>query len=290
MSTMYHYWTIRYVPDIMRLDTVGVGVIVASESGRESVGLKFIQTARDMFDIGGPRAEFVRYLAEFAEDINSHNLGDYLFNYDNMNIYEYIERARRQNKGMMRIDPPRPIAGTDPQELAEYVYQLLIHRSPQQNHTSHNVRLRQEIQDVYSESIVISPYLQTRYRLGHGVDTNPMDVVINSPGYIEMSRSFSFRDALDQSFRDRLTAWSQRVEYLRKHGSEIYDSRKKLVRNIDKNVPLCVVVESGISNKSREWENQQRDIWRALEIEVQQPSDVSMHLVKLEKKILDLVV
>ena len=95
---------------------------------------------------------------------------------------------------------------------------------------------------------------------------------------------------MDQSFRDRLTAWSQRVEYLRKHGSEIYDSRKKLVRNIDKNVPLCVVVESGISNKSREWENQQRDIWRALEIEVQQPSDVSMHLVKLEKKILDLVV
>ena len=73
---MYHYWTIRYVPDIMRLDTVGVGVIVASESGRESVGLKFIQTARDMFDIGGPRAEFVRYLAEFAEDINSHNDAD----------------------------------------------------------------------------------------------------------------------------------------------------------------------------------------------------------------------
>lgn len=288
---MYHYWTIRYVPDIMRLDTVGVGVIVAPEFGRDPVGIKFVETARDIFDIGGSRSEFVNYLADFAEDVKSHDLDNYLFNCDNMSVYEYIERARRQNRGMMQIDPPQPIFGADSQELAEYIYRMLIYRPPQENQMSHGVQLRREIQNIYKESIVISPYLQTRYRLGYGVNTNPMDVVIGLPEhkYIEMTRSFSFRDALDQTLSDRLAAWSKRVEYLRKNGGEIYDSRKGLVAKVDKDVPLCVVVESGMSDKSKEWESQQLDIWQMLDIKVRQRSDVSVHLSNLERDIQNLI-
>ena len=54
---LYRYWTVRYVPDSVRPDTVGVGVIVADEQNTDSAS-RFVTKVSDIPNIGGPRKFF----------------------------------------------------------------------------------------------------------------------------------------------------------------------------------------------------------------------------------------
>lgn len=65
---LYRYWTVRYVPDAVRPDTVGVGVIVADEQNTDSAS-RFVTKVSDIPNIGGPRKEFLASLNGLGEDL-----------------------------------------------------------------------------------------------------------------------------------------------------------------------------------------------------------------------------
>lgn len=56
---MLQYWTIRYVPDPVRVDTVGVGVVVA---GATDAAARFVTSVSEIPDIGGDRESFLTAL------------------------------------------------------------------------------------------------------------------------------------------------------------------------------------------------------------------------------------
>lgn len=113
---MLQYWTIRYVPDPVRVDTVGVGVVVA---GATDAAARFVTSVSEIPDIGGDRESFLTALEGFQEEIKS---------LPGTEITPFIERVRRQSHNMLQIDAPRLITGTDVEASLDDLYIRMIAR------------------------------------------------------------------------------------------------------------------------------------------------------------------
>ena len=115
---MLQYWTIRYVPDPVRVDTVGVGVIVASAT---DAAARFVTAVSEIPAIGGNRETFLTALEGFQEEIKA---------LPGTNVTPFIERVRRQSHNTLQIDAPRLAAGTDVEAALDDLYMRMIARPP----------------------------------------------------------------------------------------------------------------------------------------------------------------
>lgn len=118
---MLQYWTIRYVPDPVRVDTVGVGVVVASDT---AAAARFVTSASEIPDIGGDRESFFIALEGFQEEVNSLPCTD---------VAPFIERVRRQSHNTLQVDAPRFAAGADVETALDDLYMRMIARPPGSN-------------------------------------------------------------------------------------------------------------------------------------------------------------
>lgn len=120
---MLQYWTVRYVPDPVRVDTVGVGVIVATRDNIDhnnmEAAARFVTTIGDIPDIGGDRETFLEGLQNFQEDLKTHTKD---------NPVAFIENTRHRNHGVLQVDPPHLIAGENLTATAAELYERMIHR------------------------------------------------------------------------------------------------------------------------------------------------------------------
>lgn len=113
---MFQYWTIRYVPDPVRVDTVGVGVVVV---GTTDAASRFVTSVSEIPDIGGDRESFLVAIEGFQEEINA---------LPGTDVAPFIERVRRQSYNTLQVDVPRLIAGTDVEAALDDLYMRMIAR------------------------------------------------------------------------------------------------------------------------------------------------------------------
>lgn len=113
---MLQYWTIRYVPDPVRVDTVGVGVVVV---GTTDAASRFVTSVSEIPDIGGDRESFLVAIEGFQEEINA---------LPGTDVAPFIERVRRQSYNTLQVDVPRLIAGTDVEAALDDLYIRMIAR------------------------------------------------------------------------------------------------------------------------------------------------------------------
>jgi hypothetical protein len=115
-KTMLQYWTIRYVPDPVRVDTVGVGVVVTSAT---EAAARFVTSVSEIPAIGGDRKSFLTALEGFQEEINARPGTD---------VTPFIERVRRQGYNTLQVDAPRLAAGDDVEAALDDLYMRMIAR------------------------------------------------------------------------------------------------------------------------------------------------------------------
>ncbi len=115
---LYYYWTVRYVPDTVRPTTVGVGVVVSSQSTLD-VACKFITSPSDIVYIGGPQESMIESLKDIEQDIN--NIG-----VSSKNIYSYMDQLIRNSNGVIQFDNPRSASGVSSEEVARELYNRMI--------------------------------------------------------------------------------------------------------------------------------------------------------------------
>lgn len=116
---MLQYWTIRYVPDPVRVDTVGVGVVVAGVSGAAA---RFVTSVSEIPDIGGDRESFLIALKGFQKEVNA---------LPGSNVTPFVERVRKQSYNTLQIDAPRLVAGINVDTAVEDLYMRMIARPDQ---------------------------------------------------------------------------------------------------------------------------------------------------------------
>jgi len=115
---MLHYWTIRYVPDPARVDTVGVGVVVTNVT---KTAARFVTSVDEIPDIGGDRESFLTALTRLQKELNS---------VPGANVTSFMERLHRQSYNTLQVDPSRLVAGNNVDTAVDDLYMRMIARPP----------------------------------------------------------------------------------------------------------------------------------------------------------------
>lgn len=115
---MLQYWTMRYVPDPVRVDTVGVGVVVA---GATKAAARFVTSVNEIPDIGGNRETFLIVLKGLQEELSS---------LPGTEVASFVERLRRNSYNTLQVDAPRLVAGTNVEAALDDLYMRMIARVP----------------------------------------------------------------------------------------------------------------------------------------------------------------
>lgn len=115
---LYYYWAVRYVPDTVRPTSVGVGVVVSSQSTLD-VACKFITSPSDIVNIGGPQENMIESLKDIEKEIS--NIG-----VSSKNIYTYMDRLIRNSNGILQFDNPRSASGSSSDEVVRELYERMI--------------------------------------------------------------------------------------------------------------------------------------------------------------------
>lgn len=232
---LYRYWTVRYVPDSVRPDTVGVGVIVADEQNTDSAS-RFVTKVSDIPNIGGPRKEFLASLNGLREDLKLRSATQSDLD-PTSTVNGFVERARRQGHGILQIDPARPAVGISAQAIADDLYRRIIDRSHEAR-AQNLTRVRSMVREGYEGSYIVEPYLAKKPKLEVLGDSVTVDLAVLGENYTELNSAFSFLADPSTEFRNRLKAFIADMNEVREGNVSVLQGADKKILHLSEDTPV----------------------------------------------------
>lgn len=280
---LYSYWVVRYVPDALRPDTAGIGVIVSGkEQGDQAY--RFVQSASEVPALGGNPQLALQALTALEAEIGLLASDDALSLGTHRDLRVLVERARRQNYGVLRIDTPGQIVDSSAQAAADALYQRLIARKASTRH--HPVtELRRKAKGYYFSSTYArlkAHTLVTPTLLVHNA-TERLDLAVVAEEVLEVSSTFSFQVRPDSNLENRVLAWTFSMSKLRKSGGSL--NKGKAVYELSPQVPIVVLADEPKTPKQSELFNRVTSDWADYNIEIVKPGWLDAHAGQLEQQL-----
>ncbi|MFJ3030828.1 hypothetical protein ACIP5Z_02320 [Rothia terrae] len=281
---LYNYWLVRYVPDSLRPDTAGIGVIVAGENLGDNA-YRFVQTVSEIPSLGANTQDAMQILHELEYQVSVFISDDSLPLGTHKDLRTLIERERRQNYGVVQIDAPGQIVDSSAHEAADALYQKLIFRETSSK-TNRVSALRNEARQFYlnenfeqlRERTLVRPFVEVRHAREH------MDLAVVDGDVREVSSTFSFRGRADSNLENRVQAWTYSMSKLRKAGGSLTHAKVKDVE-IPANVPILALVDDPVTPKQRQIYDRLTADWRDYQIEVLKPNHLEGHACRLNQQL-----
>lgn len=280
---LYRYWVVRYVPDVLRPDTAGIGVIVSGyEQGDQAY--RFVQSTLDIPSLGGNPQLAMQALGALEADISLFASEGALSLGTHRDLRGLVERVRRQNYGVLRIDAPGQIVDDSAQAAADVLYQRLISRRT--NERPHRVtELRKTARRFYAsgtyarlkEHTWVTPTLSV-----HNAKEK-MDLAVVADEVLEINSTFSFQGIPSSNLENRVQAWTFSMSKLRKSGGSL--SKGSTLHELSPHVPIVVLADDPQTSKQRELFDRVTADWTDYNIEMIKPSWLDAHAGKLEQQL-----
>lgn len=282
---LYHYWLLRYVPDAAKPDTVGVGIVVLGQEPSD-IAIRIVSRYEEIPDIGGPRKEFALVLRNLQKEIISYTLQQEGFAISHTSSAKtYLERMRRQNYGILRVEAPVPAAGESAQALCDFLFERLVTRKQSEQRPANRVtQIRKKTQEQYQRVPVVAERLFERPQVQVHKGSPKIDLAVIGDSYQELVRAFSFNVTPTAELRDRGIAFAHNVGKLRKDGATVRSSGN--IYNIHPTeAAVLAVVEYPKDRQQIEVFEEATADWGELGIEMLDPSRVPSHLYEVESKL-----
>lgn len=282
---LYHYWLLRYVPDTSRPDTVGVGLVVLGQDPTE-VAVEVVRRYDEIPDIGGPRKEFMLILRDFERELVSYTLRQEGFSIAHTSsARSFIERLRRQNHGVLRIDAPIPASGESAQWLCDFLFDRLVtRRQPDSRETNRVAQIRNIAKKQYKQSPVITEHLFERPLIQLDKGSTKSDLAILTDSYQEINRAFSFAVRPTGSLRDRGLAFAHYIGKLRSQGAKVQAKNREYHLMPDSTAVVALTEYPQTKSQIDIFKEATAD-WNDLGIDLLEPSQLPSHLMETEHKL-----
>ena len=115
---MLTYWVVCFVPDTVRPDRVGAGIIVTNRD-HTSISARFTLTPEELPPISAGRTAFLEGIRRFGEELTT---------IPPQQAVALVERTQHNSYGVLQILPGALAAGEDTETMAEELYARMIHR------------------------------------------------------------------------------------------------------------------------------------------------------------------
>lgn len=280
---LYSYWIVRYVPDSLRPDTAGIGVIVAGKEQGDNA-YRFVDSASEIPSLGGNPQFAMQALDALESEIALLAPDDALSLGTRKDLRQLVERERRQNYGVLRIDAPGQIVDESACAAADTLYQRLIFRksSPRPHHVT---ELRKRAKHYYTSSTyarlkehtLLTPTLSVHNAVER------LDLAVAADEILEINSTFSFQSRADSSLENRVQAWTFSMSKLRKAGGRLSKGNKLL--DVPPHVPIVVLADDPLTDKQRQVFNRVTADWVDYSIEIIKPEWLNAHAGQLEQQL-----
>ena len=279
---LYRYWTVRYVPDSVRPDTVGVGVIVADEQNTDSAS-RFVTKVSDIPNIGGPRKEFLASLNGLREDLKLRSATQSDLD-PTSTVNGFVERARRQGHGILQIDPARPAVGISAQAIADDLYRRIIDRSHEAR-AQNLTRVRGIVREEYENSVIIDQYLQKKPKIDILGDSATVDLAVLGENYTELSSAFSFLAAPSAEFRNRLKAFIADMNEVREGNVSVLQGADKKMLHLSEDTPVIGYFEEPQGKEQGRLFESMLKRWEQIGVTPLSVDQAPEHVLDVERKL-----
>ncbi|MFW0112727.1 DUF3037 domain-containing protein [Rothia sp. CCM 9416] len=280
---LYNYWVVRYVPDSLRPDTAGVGVIVVGKEQGDHA-YRFVESVSEVPSLGGNPQFALQALDALESEIallasnNALSLGT------RKDLRQLLERERRQNFGVLRIDAPGQIVDESAFAAADTLYQRLIFR--ESSVRPHRVtELRKRAKSYYTSSAYARlkehTLLMPTLAIHNAVER--LDLAVATDEILELNSTFSFQGRADSNLENRVQAWTFSMSKLRKSGGHLSKGNRLL--EVSPHVPIVVLADEPLTDKQRQVFNRVTADWVDYNIEIIKPDWLNAHAGQLEQQL-----
>ncbi|WP_237242519.1 DUF3037 domain-containing protein [Rothia nasimurium] len=281
--SVFNYWLLCYVPDSARPDRVAVGIVVAGSTPGE-LAYKYVPRPNVIPALGGSRENFYLVLAGIDEDLQRFAQPHELPLGANNEVFNYMERMRRQNYGVLRVLEPGLVVDTDAETVANKLYNRLVDRPELNEHQPRRLTLlRRAAEETYAEFDVLREKVVTHPALSVKNFRDKVDLAVVSDQVWEISSAFTFGNA-DKAVQDRIRSWSYTMAKVRSAGGLIEPKNGKPIE-VAANVPIRAVIEKPESKKQEELYLKVQDEWDDVGVETVFKDSLKTHAARLNRKL-----
>lgn len=279
--TVFNYWVICYVPDAARPDKVSAGVVVTGTAPGE-IAFKAIDRASALPALGGSREQFYMAINALHDDLNRFAQPDELPLGATREVFNYMERMRRQNYGIIQFQEPGLVVDTDVAVAADKLYDRLVHRLESSEPQPRRLTLlKRATENAYTQYDLLKDKVVTHPKFSVNNYEENIDFAVLSNEVWELSSAFTFGNA-DKAVRNRMMAWSYAMGKVRKGGG-LVEPKKADPVPVSTGVPITAIVDRPKSIKQNDLFLSVVPEWKDLGIEHVFKDNLETHAAQLNR-------
>ena len=277
------YWTIRVVPDALRIAEFGVGVIAHDpESG--VVECRMAAKEDRVWSHIPNRASVRSWLSGLCGRLEALGVSSQLELDHRSTVTEHLSRLQRQMHNVIRIDAASYAAGDSVAEVADLMFTLRISDGAPERSQQGVPAVRRSVLQEYRSREHLREALFVRPQMVLGGRMSRLDAAVVGEDVVEINRAFSFAVPPSSEVLDRADAWTYRVQQLRRSGGTLVSAQGERW-SLAEDTPVLTVIEGPETVQQRElFDNTTRD-WESLRIRVVDVRHISAHADQLESQL-----
>lgn len=268
---LYRTRTIRYVPDVAREEFVNLGIIVIGERPGD-LAVELLETVGQIPAIGGPRDAALsaarrirRELLEYRSDPGRLELDEA------SSAHGHLSLLARNAYNMIQFGDERVADGVSADALAEFLFGHLVARQTPIRRHHRLTRLRHEVLSTYRQRPEIIPHVAADPTLSAGGREGSVDLAVVVRKVFELNTAFTFQGDPTQQLRERVDAWSFRMQRLRDQGGTLTTKDDETIP-VPGDTPIIAVIQAPKTAQQYELYREVTVPWPSLGItEVPQP-------------------
>lgn len=268
-----HYWTIRWVPDVIRGEYINIGVLVGDEA-RPDWAIRHVSNFKRANMLGGEAGRAQSYLRALAHRVEDTLPPLGVFDHRPPPSYGEIERIRLHQSNSIQLSPPRLVHADTANQALNIIYPLMVDEPEVQRRTSTRLRLVRDLglrleRSLLTDEIPVERDLSAQAAL----QRNRFDFTVGTSGNAYLAHAWSFRTKQPDHVAETTGAWAWFVREFRREGA-VVTSRSGRRLELGPDTPLLVVHDEPSSDEQFDVLRAARSSWEQLGARVHEADEM----------------
>lgn len=257
------YWTIRWVPDVVRGEFVNIGVLAGDDETRDWA-IQHVDSFRRANLLGGDAGRAQSYLEALSRRVSSSLLPPGIFGDAPELSSVEIERIRAHQSNSVQLSEPRLVHASSALEALGIIYPLMVDEPEVHRRSRARTRLVNALGTKLERVLSSREVDLERNLVGRAaMERGKFDFVAASGHHAQLAHAWSFRTQDASITAEKTGAWAWFVSEFRRQGVHLA-SKDGRSFDLDSDTPLVVIHDAPSSDGQAEVLRAARSSWRQL--------------------------
>lgn len=282
---IHRYWTIRFVPDPIRGESVNLGVVVGSTDDHDW-SIRHLQNPARANHLGGEPERalaFIRTLAQRVEDSTAP--GELLPATEPMSS-SFIENLRAHQHNSVQLTEARTVVADSAEAALDIIYPLMVEDPERRHRSDGRQRITRLMTGEFTRRFEARDVpVRRRVSVRAGSATGNIDFVLGGDSAVQLAQAWSFTVRSVEALQQQVQSWNWLLSRLRHDGAVVATSHLAPVR-IAHDTPVLVVHDQPLTEPQEHAWEAAREAWDLLDVNVQTTETFSREAERMESDLL----